>query len=171
MPGLYLSQRMMIVALIIPKKVCKGIIAVCTSGDSYRIFIDIRKKTYIFDWSRGFAVPWTSGPFAPRPSIGSRFFCFGMPAVSAAGGFARKHSTGSRPPAQVRSKNSLHSSQAGTWDGSSEGKWFFQSIASILPVSRKRRICRAVYFMPELLGDGEIYRMRSGQQSENLTQC
>jgi hypothetical protein len=89
---------------------------------------------HIFNWSFGFAVPWTFGPFAPRPSIGSRFFCLCSSSVSPATPFARKHSTVSRPPAQVRSSNSLHSSQVGTWVGSSEGTWVFQSVASIFPV-------------------------------------
>jgi hypothetical protein len=31
------------------------------------------------------------------------------------------------------------------------GKWFFQRVASILPVSKKRWICRAVYFIQVLL--------------------
>ncbi len=102
---------------------------------------------HIFDWSLGFAVPWAPRFFAPSPSIGSRFFFLYSPACSACGTLSRKHSTGSRPPAQVRSLNSPHSSQVGTWVGSSEGKWFFQSAESIFPVSRKRWIWRAVYFM------------------------
>jgi len=102
---------------------------------------------HIFDWSLGFAVPWAPRFFAPSPSMGSRFFFLCSSAGSVCGALSRKHSTGSRPPVQVRSLNSPHSSQVGTWVGSSEGKWFFQSAGSIFPVSKKRWICRAVYFM------------------------
>jgi hypothetical protein len=121
-----------------------------------------KMPVHIFDWSLGFAVPWTFSPFAPSPSMGSRFFCLCSPSGSGAGAFARKHSTGSRPPAQVRSFSSPQSSQVGTWVGRSVGKWFFQRVASIFPVSRKRCICRAVYFIRVLLAMGGFMKFGWG---------
>jgi hypothetical protein len=113
-----------------------------------KIFISSADQgfTYIFDWSFGIARPLYPGRLAPRPSIGSRLFWRG-PSCGITAVFARKHSTGSFPPVHVVSLNSEHSPQTGTWVGSSEGKWFFQSVASIFPDSRKRWICRAVYFI------------------------
>ena len=63
------------------------------------------------------------------------------------GCMARKQSTGFLPPSQALVLWSSQSLQVGTWDTSTRGKCAVQSVASILPLLRNFRTCRAVYFM------------------------
>jgi hypothetical protein len=115
---------------------------------------------HIFDWSFGFAAPWTFGPFAPKPSIGSRFFCLCSSSVSPATPFAGNILW---DPAHLhRSVLQTHCTLRRSVPGLAAAResGFFQSVASIFPVAKKRWICRAVYFIREYihgqdLGDSE----------------